>query len=113
MGALLQLMTLPAACMLMAWVRAGSAQAVAALLHGAVALIAGRDAARARLAASAVKVPAAAHPVAALSAAMSRAWPRLAHAARHPAVPHAFAVAGPPLRVRRIQRFPSVRAGAC
>lgn len=40
MGALLQLMTLPAACMLLAWMRGRSAQAVAALLRGAIAMLA-------------------------------------------------------------------------
>ena len=46
MGALLQLMALPAACMFVAWLRTGSSNAFAAALRHVVALtaIAGRGA---------------------------------------------------------------------
>jgi hypothetical protein len=113
MGTLLQLAALPAACMLIAWMRAGGAQAIAALLGAAVALIARRDAVRARLAASAVKPPADGRSVAALAAAMQAAWPKLARAARHPKAPNTFAIVSPGCPVRRIRRFPALCAGAC
>ena len=54
MGALLQLMSLPAACMAFAWARrCGAAAAAADVLRRMVAMIAVHDAARVRLARSA------------------------------------------------------------
>ena len=49
MGSLLQLMTLPAACMAFLWARRYGATAVANVLCGMVAMIAMRDTARARV----------------------------------------------------------------
>lgn len=50
MGSLMQLLALPAACMLFSWMGRGGADAIASLLRNFVAMIAVDDTARARVA---------------------------------------------------------------
>lgn len=108
MGVLLQLMAMPAACLLFAWARRGGGKsAVASALCRMLALMAVRDTARARFAAGgasalaktarkAVRLP---PPTCAVRRAMSKAG-RLAGNTVSPRAP---GVDDPLLRMRRIR----------
>jgi hypothetical protein len=109
MGSLMQLMALPAACMLFAWMGRGSVDAIASLLRNLVAMIAFGDSARARV------VRGVAAPAKAVKAARAAAAP--AAARRSPpkmdrmALPRT-GIADPSLRMRRLRpRFAAASAG--
>jgi len=107
MGVLLQLMALPAACMLFAWARRGGGNPVALALRRMVALLAGHDIKRERIAGgaapasttSAVKVarlgmsPGAAH----------RAMAKAGRLSRNASPTRVAAIDDPQLRMRRIR----------
>lgn len=107
MGVLLQLMALPAACMLFAWTRRGGGNPVALALRRMVALLAVHDNMRERIAGggtpastrSAVKVvrlavsPGAAH----------RTMAKAGRLSRNASPPRVAAIDDPQLRMRRIR----------
>ena len=108
MGVLLQLMAMPAACLLFAWARRGGRKsAVASALRRMLALMAVRDTARARFAAGGASVPAKtgrkvvrlARPTGAVRRALSKAG-RLPGTTVSPRAP---GVDDPLLRMRRIR----------
>ena len=108
MGVLLQLMAMPAACLLFAWARRGGRKsAVASALRRMLALMAVRDTVRARFAAGGASVPAKTGrkvvrlplPTCAVRRAMSKAGrPRGTTVS-----PRAPGVDDPLLRMRRIR----------
>lgn len=108
MGALLQLMALPAACMFVAWLRTGGGNAFATALRRVVALIATRDAAPA-----ASRPTGRAHRAPAMTAAARPAWPKSARAVRPASLARAIVAVGSLHRLRRVRsRFPVAHAGS-
>lgn len=106
MGALLQLMALPAACMFVAWLRTGSSNAFATALRHVVALTAMQDAAPA-----ASRPTGRTHRAPAMTATARPAWPKCARAVRPATLARAIAAVGSVHRLRRVRsRFPAAHA---
>ncbi len=113
MGSLMQLMALPAACMLFAWMGRGSADAIARLLCKLVAMMAVSDSARARVECGTVTGPKGVKAARAAGSrvAMRKSAPGEGRVARDPASPQS-AIADPMLRLRRLRpRVAAVSAG--
>ena len=113
MGSLMQLMALPAACMLFAWMGRGGADAIARLLCKLVAMMAVSDGARAQavrgtaMGRKAVKAARAAGS----RVAIRKSAPKEGHIAHNPAPPRS-AIVDPVLRMRRLRpRLAAVNAG--
>jgi hypothetical protein len=111
MGSLMQLMALPAACMLFAWMGRGGANAIARLLCKLVAMMAVGDATRGRVVARAAmgtKTFKAARASGSL-VAVGRSAPKDGRIARNP-VPPRTGIVDPLLRMRRLR--PRLAAGS-
>ena len=113
MGSLMQLMALPAACMLFAWMGRGGANAIANLLCKLVAKMAVSDSGRARVVCGTATGSKA---VKAVRAAGSRVVPRKSAPregrSAHNSAPPRSAIVDPVLRLRRMRpRVAAVSAG--
>jgi hypothetical protein len=109
MGSLMQLMALPAACMLFAWMGRGGANAIASLLCKLVAMMAVSDNARGRVVCGTATGPKAGKPArtAGSRVAPRKSVPKGGHIAHNPAP-----LVDPVLRMRRLRpRLAVVSAG--
>lgn len=113
MGSLMQLMALPAACMLFAWMGRGGVNAIARLLCKLVATMAVTDSARKRVVSGTATGSKAVKAARAAGSRMAnrKSAPKEGHIAHNPVPPQA-AIVDPVLRMRRIRpRLAAVNAG--
>jgi hypothetical protein len=109
MGSLMQLMALPAACMLFAWMGRGGANAIASLLCKLVAMMAVSDNARARVGCGTGPKAVKAARTAGSRVAIRKSAPKEGRTAHNPAPPRS-AIVDPVLRMRRLR--PRLAAGS-